>query len=123
LRALPEDIPDLITEVTSTPAGLAPPARRSFAAMRHGGFRAQFITYARHDGGQYQACDQLLSGSSEIPFAGARQLCHRRARAAVPAVLGGVSVGLLGSVLGVHWSLALSALATVTVAGGLLAIR
>ncbi len=34
-----------MTEVTSTPAGLAPPARRSFAAMRHGGFRAQFVTY------------------------------------------------------------------------------
>jgi hypothetical protein len=34
-----------MTEVTSPPAGLAPPARRSFAAMRHGGFRAQFITY------------------------------------------------------------------------------
>ncbi len=34
-----------MTEATSPSAGLAPPARRSFAAMRHGGFRAQFITY------------------------------------------------------------------------------
>jgi MFS family permease len=34
-----------MTEATSSSAGLAPPVRRSFAAMRHGGFRAQFITY------------------------------------------------------------------------------
>jgi MFS family permease len=34
-----------MTEAASPSAGLAPPARRSFAAMRHGGFRAQFITY------------------------------------------------------------------------------
>jgi MFS family permease len=34
-----------MTESTSPSAGTAPPARRSFAAMRHGGFRAQFITY------------------------------------------------------------------------------
>jgi MFS family permease len=34
-----------MTEVTSSSVGLAPPAKRSFAAMRHGGFRAQFITY------------------------------------------------------------------------------
>jgi hypothetical protein len=34
-----------------------------------------------------------------------------------------ISVGLLGSVIGIHWSLALSAPATVMVAGGLLAIR
>jgi hypothetical protein len=35
----------------------------------------------------------------------------------------GISVGLLGSLIGIHWSLALSALATMAVAGGLLAIR
>jgi MFS family permease len=35
----------------------------------------------------------------------------------------GISVGLLGSIIGIHWSLALSALATMIVAGGLLAIR
>ena len=34
----------------------------------------------------------------------------------------GLSVGLLGSLIGVHWSLALSALATMAVAGGLLAL-
>ena len=34
-----------MTEATSPPAGLASPARQSFAAMRHRGFRAQFITY------------------------------------------------------------------------------
>jgi MFS family permease len=34
----------------------------------------------------------------------------------------GVSVGLFGSLIGVHWSLALSALATLAIAGGLLAI-
>jgi hypothetical protein len=34
-----------MTEPTSPPAGAAPPAARSFAAMRHGGFRAQFVTY------------------------------------------------------------------------------
>jgi hypothetical protein len=34
----------------------------------------------------------------------------------------GVSVGLFGSLVGVHWSLALSALATLVVAGGLLAL-
>src|SRR6202789_3881629 len=34
----------------------------------------------------------------------------------------GVSVGLLGSVIGVHWSLALSALVTLALAGGLLAL-
>src|ERR1700678_1349285 len=34
----------------------------------------------------------------------------------------GVSVGLLGSLIGVHWSLALSALATLTIASGLLAL-
>jgi MFS family permease len=34
----------------------------------------------------------------------------------------GISVGLFGSVIGVHWSLALSALATMAVAGGLLAL-
>lgn len=34
-----------MTEPTSPPAGAAPPAARSFAAMRHSGFRAQFITY------------------------------------------------------------------------------
>jgi MFS family permease len=33
----------------------------------------------------------------------------------------GVSVGLFGSLIGVHWSLALSALATLAIAGGLLA--
>jgi MFS family permease len=35
----------------------------------------------------------------------------------------GISVGLLGSLIGIHWSLALSALATMIVAGGLLAIQ
>jgi MFS family permease len=35
----------------------------------------------------------------------------------------GISVGLLGSAIGIHWSLALSALATMIVAGGLLALR
>jgi hypothetical protein len=35
----------------------------------------------------------------------------------------GISVGLLGSLIGIHWSLALSALATMTVAGGLLAAQ
>ncbi len=34
----------------------------------------------------------------------------------------GISVGLLGSLIGVHWSLALSALATLVIAGGLLAL-
>jgi MFS family permease len=34
----------------------------------------------------------------------------------------GVSVGLLGSLIGVHWSLALSALATLAIAGGLLTL-
>jgi MFS family permease len=34
----------------------------------------------------------------------------------------GVSVGLLGSLIGVHWSLALSALATLAIAAGLLAL-
>jgi MFS family permease len=34
----------------------------------------------------------------------------------------GVSVGLLGSLIGVHWSLALSALATLAIAGGILAL-
>jgi MFS family permease len=34
----------------------------------------------------------------------------------------GVSVGLLGSLIGVHWSLALSALATLAVAAGILAL-
>jgi MFS family permease len=34
----------------------------------------------------------------------------------------GVSVGLLGSLIGVHWSLALSALATLAVASALLAL-
>jgi MFS family permease len=35
---------------------------------------------------------------------------------------GGVSVGLLGSLIGVHWSLALSALAVMAIAAGLLAL-
>jgi MFS family permease len=35
----------------------------------------------------------------------------------------GISVGVLGSLIGIHWSLALSALATMTVAGALLALR
>ena len=34
----------------------------------------------------------------------------------------GVSVGLLGSLIGVHWSLALSALATLAIAGVLLTL-
>jgi MFS family permease len=34
-----------MTDPTLAPAGAAPAAKRSFAAMRHGGFRAQFITY------------------------------------------------------------------------------
>jgi MFS family permease len=34
----------------------------------------------------------------------------------------GISVGLVGSLIGVHWSLALSALATMAVAGGLLTL-
>ena len=34
----------------------------------------------------------------------------------------GVSVGLSGSLIGVHWSLALSALATLAIAGGVLAL-
>jgi MFS family permease len=34
----------------------------------------------------------------------------------------GISVGLFGSLIGVHWSLALSALATLAIAGGLLAL-
>jgi MFS family permease len=34
----------------------------------------------------------------------------------------GISVGLVGSLIGVHWSLALSAIATMAVAGGLLAL-
>ena len=35
----------------------------------------------------------------------------------------GISVGLLGSLIGIHWSLPLSALATMIVAGGLLAVQ
>src|SRR5271163_3898327 len=35
---------------------------------------------------------------------------------------GGISVGLLGSLIGVHWSLALSALAVMAIAGGLLTL-
>jgi MFS family permease len=35
----------------------------------------------------------------------------------------GISVGLLGSLIGIHWSLALSALATMIVASGLLAVQ
>jgi MFS family permease len=35
----------------------------------------------------------------------------------------GISVGLLGSLISIHWSLALSALATMIVASGLLALR
>ncbi|SDP20192.1 MFS transporter [Afipia sp. GAS231] len=35
----------------------------------------------------------------------------------------GISVGLLGSLIGIHWSLALSAMATMIVAGGLLAVQ
>jgi MFS family permease len=35
----------------------------------------------------------------------------------------GISVGLLGSLIGIHWSLALSALATMVVAAGLLAVQ
>jgi len=35
----------------------------------------------------------------------------------------GLSVGLVGSLIGIHWSLALSALATMAVAGGLLATK
>ena len=34
----------------------------------------------------------------------------------------GVSVGVLGSLIGVHWSMALSALAVLAIAGGLLAL-
>jgi MFS family permease len=34
----------------------------------------------------------------------------------------GVSVGLIGSLIGIHWSLALSALATMVIAGGLLTL-
>ena len=34
----------------------------------------------------------------------------------------GVSVGLLGSLIGIHWSLALSALAMLAIAAGLLAL-
>lgn len=34
----------------------------------------------------------------------------------------GISVGLLGSAIGIHWSLALSAAATMVVAGGLLTL-
>lgn len=34
----------------------------------------------------------------------------------------GISVGVVGSMIGIHWSLALSALATMIVAGGLLAL-
>jgi MFS family permease len=34
-----------MTDTKSLPAGAPPSARRSFAAMRHPGFRAQFITY------------------------------------------------------------------------------
>ena len=35
----------------------------------------------------------------------------------------GISVGVLGSLIGIHWSLALSALAAMIVAGGLLAVQ
>jgi MFS family permease len=35
----------------------------------------------------------------------------------------GISVGVLGSLIGIHWSLALSALAALLVAGGLLAVQ
>ena len=35
----------------------------------------------------------------------------------------GISVGVLGSLIGIHWSLALSAMATMAVAGSLLALR
>ncbi len=34
-----------MTDTRSIPAGASPASRRSFAAMRHPGFRAQFITY------------------------------------------------------------------------------
>jgi hypothetical protein len=34
----------------------------------------------------------------------------------------GISVGVIGSMIGIHWSLALSALATMVVAAGLLAL-
>ena len=35
----------------------------------------------------------------------------------------GISVGVLGSLIGIHWSLALSAIAAMVVAGGLLAVQ
>src|ERR1700723_4656035 len=35
----------LMNEMTPIPVDAAPPARRSFAAMRHPGFRAQFSTF------------------------------------------------------------------------------
>jgi MFS family permease len=38
-------VTNLMTEAISPAAGAVPPPRRSFAAMRHGGFRAQFITF------------------------------------------------------------------------------
>src|SRR5277367_5961118 len=34
-----------MNEMKSVPANGPPPAKRSFAAMRHPGFRAQFITF------------------------------------------------------------------------------
>jgi hypothetical protein len=34
-----------MTDTNSTPVSAPPSARRSFAAMRHSGFRAQFITF------------------------------------------------------------------------------
>src|SRR3984957_7378714 len=34
-----------MTDTKSAPVSAPPPAKRSFAAMRHGGFRAQFSTY------------------------------------------------------------------------------
>ena len=64
-----------MTEPTSPPAGAAPPAARSFAALRHRGFpRPVHHLRAGDDGRQHRARDQLLDGVPEIPFAGARRL-------------------------------------------------
>ena len=34
-----------MTDTKTAPVSAPPPAKRSFAAMRHPGFRAQFVTY------------------------------------------------------------------------------
>jgi len=86
-------------------------APESFAALRNRGFRAYFVTYA------------LAMTADNIEHVISYWMMFQKFQSALGMrAFSGVTVGLLGALIGIHWSLALSAMTLLTAVVALLAL-